>query len=256
MNENLKNLSTKALMKRILPLLCLAFAAGSLLAADAKPKDVVEAAMRKLAEQANYSWRTTVSSLETNQSTLKPGPTDGKTEKGGYTCLALTRGTNTIEAVLKNGKGAMKTADGWKPLAETSKGTKDAPNPMRLIALMLLDYQVPTTQMLDLASKTKDLTLTNGIYTGELTDAGVNQLLSFRRAGMGGSGGPVAHNGKGIVQFSVKDGLISKCEFRLQGTLSSGGSNHTLDRTTVVEIKDVGTTKITVPEEAAKAASQ
>lgn len=243
-------------MKRILPLVCVAFAAAPLFAADATSKDVVEAAVRKLAEQANYSWQTTVSSPETNQSALKPGPTDGKTEKGGYTSLVLIRGTNTIEAVLKNGKGAMKTADGWKPLGDTSKGTKDAPNPMRMIALMLLDYQLPTTQMLDLASKTKDLTLTNGIYSGELTDAGVNQLLSFRRAGMGGGSGPVAHNGKGIVQFSVKNGLISKCEFRLQGTLSFGGSDHPLDRTTVVEIKEVGSTKIVVPEEAMKAASQ
>ncbi len=243
-------------MNRNLILACLVFATGTILAADSNSKDVVDSAIRKLADQASYAWTTTATSPDTNQSPFKPGPTEGKTEKNGYTYLVLTRGDKTIEAVLKNGKGAMKTGDGWSSLSETSKGTKDAPNPMRLIALMLLDYQLPTVQMLDLASKTKDLKLTNGVYAGELTDVGVNQLLSFRRSGVGTGGGPAVRGGKGFAHFTVKDGLISKCEFQLQGIISFGGTDHPIDRNTVVEIKDVGTAKVTVPEAAAKIVSQ
>ena len=73
--------------------------AGSLIAADSSPKDDIIAAAKKLGGQSNYSWRTTVVVPETAQ--FKPGPTEGQTEKDGFTHLTLSFGDNTTQAVIK-----------------------------------------------------------------------------------------------------------------------------------------------------------
>jgi hypothetical protein len=57
-------------------------------------------------------------------------------------------------------------------------------------------------------------------------------------------------NAKGSVKFWVKDGVISKYEFKVSGTVTMGGNDRDVDRTTTVEIKDVGTTKLALPDEA------
>src|SRR5258708_39240209 len=95
--------------------------AGSLLAASS---DDVKAAAKKLADQSNYSWKTTVAVPEGGGGgggRFRPGPTEGKTEKDGCTVLTMTRGENKMEAVLKSGKGALKTSQGdWKSLSEAT----------------------------------------------------------------------------------------------------------------------------------------
>jgi len=64
--------------------------AGSLFAADASPKDEVKAAAKALGNQTNYSWKATSESPNGGGGRFN-GPTDGKTEQGGYTCLTMTR---------------------------------------------------------------------------------------------------------------------------------------------------------------------
>src|SRR5881396_1935289 len=100
----------------------LALVAGSLIAADSGPKDDVKAAAAKLAAKSNYGWKTTVEAAGGGGGggRFRPVPTEGKTEKDGFTFLSMTRGDNTIEAVLKGGKGAIKTPAGWQSLAEAA----------------------------------------------------------------------------------------------------------------------------------------
>ena len=54
------------------------------------------------------------------------------------------------------------------------------------------------------------------------------------------------------MKFWIKDGELSKYEFKVQGKVSFNGNERDVDRTTTVEIKDVGTTKVEVPEDAKK----
>jgi hypothetical protein len=54
------------------------------------------------------------------------------------------------------------------------------------------------------------------------------------------------------VKFWVKDGVLSKYEIKVKGTVSFNGNDRDIDRTTTVEIKDIGATKIQVPEGAQK----
>src|SRR5664279_6525614 len=98
----------------------MALLAGSLMAADSSPKDDVKNAAAALGSQTNYTWHATVEVPADSQ--FKPGPTDGKTEKGGYTTLSISFGDNTSEGLRKGTNGAVKTDDGWKSVAEALSG--------------------------------------------------------------------------------------------------------------------------------------
>ena len=75
-------------------------------------------------------------------------------------------------------------------------------------------------------------------------------MLTF--GGRGGSNAPEVSGAKGSAKFWVKDGMLSKFEFNVQGTVSFNGNDREVNRTTTIEIKDVGSTKVSVPEEAAR----
>jgi hypothetical protein len=46
--------------------------------------------------------------------------------------------------------------------------------------------------------------------------------------------------------------LVSKYELKVKGTVTFNGNDRDVDRTTTVEIKNIGSTKVEVPEEARK----
>jgi hypothetical protein len=70
--------------------------------------------------------------------------------------------------------------------------------------------------------------------------------------GRGGGTGPEISGAKGSVKFWVKDGVLSKYQLNLKGSISFNGNDRDIDRTTTVEIKDIGSTKIELPDEAKK----
>src|SRR5687767_11774530 len=90
---------------------------ASALVASAAPKDEVTDAAKKLADAPNYSWKATTEMAGGGGGGGGGrgfgGPTEGKAEKGGFTHLTMTRGDNTIEAIVKGEKGAVKTPEGW-----------------------------------------------------------------------------------------------------------------------------------------------
>ena len=221
-----------------------AMAAGSLLAADSDSKDEVTAAAKKLAQKENYSWKS--SQDFGNFSTT----TEGKANKEGWTSLAMTTGDNTREAFLKDGKAVVKLPEeGWQSLSDLENATDNARGRQFLVR-RLKSFKTPADQAADLASKTKELKKTDDVYSGELTEAAAKELLTFGR-GRGGDA-PQPKNAKGSVKFWIKDGVLSKYELKQQGTISIGDNDRDIDGTTTTEIKDVGTTKIEVPDAAKK----
>jgi len=216
--------------------------ATSMLAADSTPKDAVKAAAKNLAEKSNYSWTT---SLEWGGNAV--GTVQGKTEKGGPTLITMGRGDRSTEAVLKGSKGAFKTDEGWTSLAEAAEGQQGSG---RFIARMLQNFKAPAAEAENIAHKVKELKLADGVYSGDLTEEGAKELMSFRRGS--GGGGPEVKNAKGSAKFWVKDGQLTKYEYSLEGTMTFNGEERDVNRKNTVDIKNVGGTKITVPEEAAK----
>ena len=231
----------------------IALLAGSLIAADSGPKDDIKGAAKKLADKSNYSWKTTVAVPDGGGGggRFRPGPTEGKTEKDGVTYLSMTRGDNTIEAVLKGGKGALKLQDGWQSLAEATADDGGQPGPGRFIGRMMQNFKAPAVEAADLVGKVKDLKAAEGVYSGDLTEDGAKSLLTFGGRG-GGGGGPEISDAKGTLKLWIKDGILSKYEYKVQGKMSFNGNDRDIDRTTTTEIKDIGTTKIEVPDEAKK----
>ena len=211
--------------------------AGSLIAADSSPKDDIIAAAKKLGDQANYSWKTTVVVPESAQ--FKPGPTEGQTEKDGYTHLTLSFGDNTTKAVLKGDKAAVTNPEGgWQSLADLD----NAEGPGRFLGRMIRNFKVPAAQAAELSTAAKELKKEGDVYSGDLTEDGAKAQFRF---------GTVS-NPKGSVKFWVKDGALTKFEFKVTGKVDFNGNEFDVDRTSTIELKDVGTTKVTVPEEAKK----
>ena len=211
--------------------------AGSLIAADSSPKDDVIAASKKLGGQANYSWKTTVVVPESAQ--FKPGPTEGQTEKDGFTHLTMSFGDNTTKAIIKGDKAAVTNPEGgWQSLAELD----NAEGPGRFLGRMIRNFKVPAAQAADLATAAKELKKDGDVYSGDLTEEGAKAQFRF---------GTVS-NPKGSVKFWVKDGTLTKFEFKVTGKVDFNGNEIDVDRATTVEVKEVGTTKVNVPEEAKK----
>ena len=217
-----------------------------LLAAES---DDVKAAAKKLADQSNYSWRATI--VVPEGSRFKPGPTEGKTEKDGFTFLSMTMNDNTIEAVLKGDKGAAKMEEGWQSLTEMAADSQ--PGPGTFLARRLSNYKTPAVEAGDLAGKTKEMKKDGDTYSADLTEEGAKGLVSFGgRRGGGGQTPPEAKNAKGSIKFWLKDGQLAKYEYKVSGTITFNGEDRYIERTTTVEIKDAGKTKIEIPEAAKK----
>jgi hypothetical protein len=229
-------------MKRNMLLGAMSLFAGSLLAADSSPKDDVTNAAKKLGEKASYSWKTTVVVPESSR--FKPGPTEGKTEKDGFTYVTWKFGDNTTHVLIKGEKAAVSNPEGeWQSLSEI-----DSEGPGRFVGGMVRNLKTPPVQAAELASHTKDLKMDGDAYSGDLTEEGATSYVRF---GRGGDGSTVS-NAKGTVKFWLKEGVISKYEYKVKGTVTSNGNDREVDRATTVEIKDVGTTKVDVPAEAKK----
>lgn len=233
-------------MKFPLLLGALTLLAVPLFAADATPKDEVAAAAKALADQPNYTWRTTVEVPPDAQ--FRPGPTDGKTEKDGFTQLTVSFGGNETKIFTKGDKAALTNQDGdWQSAAEL----ENEQGPGRFMAMMARGVQVPAEQAKELAGQAKELKRDGDVIAGELTEEGAKGLMRFRRRGAGGDG-PAISGAKGSVKFWLKDGALTKYEFKVTGTMEFNGNEFDVDRKTTVEIKDVGTTKVEVPEAAKK----
>ena len=240
-------------MKTQLLIGTVALLATSLMAADLK--NDVKAAAKKLADSGGYAWKATteMGGSGGGGQRMRPGPTEGKIGKDGLAMLTMTRGENTTEAVVMGTKGAIKTADGWQSLAEAAEGGGGGGQPGRggFMARRLQNFKAPAAEAEDLAGKTKELKKVDDAFSGELTEDLAKTLLRFRRGGEG----PTVSNAKGSVKFWLKEGMLSKYEFKVQGKVTYNDNDMDVDRATTVEIKDVGTTKVNVPDEAKKKVS-
>ncbi len=211
-----------------------------LLAADAK--DEVGAAIGKL--QSNYSWTALV------ESAMGQSKGEGKTVKDGVVWLSVTFGENTIEAYIKSAdKAAIKAQDqDWKSLAELTSDANQGPG--RWLGRMIQNYRAPAAEATNVLAKIKNLKKDGEAYSGELTEAGAKELLPF--GGRRGGNSPETKDAKGSVKFWTKAGILAKYELKLDGKITVNGEDRDAGRTMSVEFKDVGSTKVQIPEGAQK----
>jgi hypothetical protein len=221
-------------------LTAVAILTASTAALYAAPKDDVAAAAKKLADADNYSWKSTTEGGFSSTA-------QGQTQKDGLTHVSSTFGDNTVEIVLKGDKGAMKTEDGWKAASEVAA---DAQGPQRFIARMVQNFKSPATQGKELAEKTTELKKDDDAWAGDLTEEGAKSLMTFGRRG-GNANAPAIAKARGTAKFWVSaDGVLTKFQYNVKGTMTINNEDRDVDRTTTIEIKDIGTTKVEVPAEA------
>ena len=228
--------------------------AGPLLAA---PKDDVSAAATALGNAANYTWQTT-QDMGAN-SPFQMGPTDGKTEKGGFTTVSMDMMGNSSKIVLKGTNAAVQTDNGWQTVAEATQGDGGGGfSPGMFAVMQAQNIKLPAVEATDLVALASDLKVDGDKITGALTEDGAKGLMSFggrgRRGGGGGPGGgaPQITGAKGTVTIWLTDGKLTKYATHVTGSMDRGDNPMDVDRTTTVTIKDVGTTKVEVPDDAKK----
>jgi hypothetical protein len=250
-------------MKRNLILATMMFAAGSLMAAD--PKDDVTSAVQSLADAGNYSWSQTMENA--NGGGFGNATSEGKTQKDGLIYTSFTFGDNTREILVKGTNFASNNGqDGWQTAAEIAAAAEAnggggggggggfrGGNMARFV-------RTPATSIKDVLDGVAELKQDGDAYVGDLTEDGAKALATFgRRGGRGGGGGgggftpPAVTDAKGSVKFWIKDGKLSRYQYKVTGkTTNRDGDPVDIDRTVTVEIKDVGTTKIDVPADVLK----
>jgi len=213
----------------------------SLSLAHADPKTEVADSIKKLAEQTGYSW-TSTPKTEGSESGRRQGPIEGKTEKSGLAYFKGSLNETSYEIASKGDKMILNYEGNWISTAEIGENNRAV---QRLKAL-----KKPVEEAESLAGKAVELKKdSDGAYSGNLTPEAAKEMFSLlgRRAAE-------APDAKGSVKFWVKEGRLAKYEFNVGGKITVGEDKRQVDvsRTTTVEIKDVGSTKLSLPEEAKK----
>lgn len=219
--------------------------------------DEVKAAISKLAAAGNYSW--TTSTVVPEGSRWRPGPSNGKTNADGYSWLSTTMGERTNESFIKGGKYVSKGEAGWQTAEERraarenagggeGRGGRGGPGGGR----GLENFKTPVQQAEEIVGKVKELKKDGDVVTGDLTEEAVKSLLTMGGRRRDGSEAPAPTETKGSIKLWMKDGALAKMETHVAGKLSVNGNEMTIDRKSITEIKDVGTTTLDVPEDVKK----
>ena len=180
--------------------------------------------------------------------------------------MKSTRGDRTSESLSKGDNAATKGEDGWalvEPRQGTDAGANDGQRRRGGRGSYLRNYKTPSVRAEELLEKVGKLKKDGDAYTGELTEEGAKSLVSFRggrtRGGNGGGDATERPQPTGVkvtAKFWVKDGVLTKYESVAAGRITIGDNERDLARTSTVEIKDVGSTKIDVPDEIKKKLSE
>ncbi|MEO7677704.1 MAG: hypothetical protein ABIV39_13165 [Verrucomicrobiota bacterium] len=231
-------------MKKILPFALSAILFTTLHAAESGPKEALAKASKELANKTNYSW--TATTKEADGSAGRLGNVEGKTEKSGLTFLGLSPGGIPVEVYMKGEKGVARALEGWQSFDEITKagGTAAA------IARFLKTYKTPAAQAIELANNVTELKEADGVISGELKAEAINELLLMGGRRREGQDAPKTTDTKGSVKFWIKDGALNKYEINVQGKITSSDRSLEIDRTTTIEINEIGSTKIEMPAEA------
>jgi hypothetical protein len=227
-----------------------AFVVGTAVVAYAGPKEDMQAGIKKLADQPNYSWHSTTDFGQGSS------VSDGKTEKGGLTYTKSTFGDNETEMIRQGDKIVInRGGEGWMTPEEMQQNAGGGGGRGR--GFFGRGGGAPMVQAEQAISNLPDSAFSkNGdVYTVTATGAEAQSLNPFggrggRRGGGAGGGGQGPQNAKATYKVTVKDGMPSKIETHYSATVNFGGNEQELNITTTTEIKNVGSTKIDVPAQA------
>ena len=212
-------------------------------AAVSSPQDKLKSATKQLGDKPNYSWTTT---LKEGEGPGRIGPIDGKADKSGLTYLSFMVGGFPVEVYMNGQKGTAKALEGWQSFDEIAQtgGTAAA------IVRFMRSYKAPGVESAALSAEVKDIKEAEGMMSGELKEDATKEYLEFGTRRREGQEPPKFENPKGSLKVWIKDGALTKYEIKVQGKVTAGDQTNDVNRTTTIELKDIGATKLELPAEA------
>ncbi len=231
-------------MKKALIIASVALLAGALYAADSSPKDQITGAAKQLADKPNYSWTTTMKEGDGSPSRIPS--ISGKADKAGLTYLSFEVGGIPVEVYMNGQKGTAKALEGWQSFDEVAQTSSTA----AAIVRFLRNYKAPATEVASLSDKVKEAKEADGAISGDLKEDAAKELLTSGARRREGQEPPKIENPKASVKFWLANAIPAKYEVHVQGKVTAGEREMDVDRTSTVEIKDAGATKLEIPAEA------
>lgn len=227
-------------MKEKVIICTLSFGLASFVVAD--PAEELAEAAKKLASAKSYTW-----SSATVFGDREPRVTSGMTGAGGHTKLAIPMRDDSIEVVMRGESAVFKTDEGWRLASADAEG--DENRRLRFLGRMLSNYEAPTARVSELVEAAEGLKAEEGAYVATLREETAKDMMSWRRRG--GGDGPAISGASGSVKFSVKDGMVTKCELTLNGKVTFNDRERDISRTTTMVFREIGSTSFDIAEEAA-----
>ncbi|MBI3417154.1 MAG: DUF1080 domain-containing protein, partial [Verrucomicrobia bacterium] len=221
---------------------------------DAEFKANIANAAKKLAEQSNYQWATTVRSEGGGPFGGGNSTTTGQVEKDGYTWVSSKAGNAGREFARKGDKGAVVLDENWMTLDDAAKRPGEAGGfgpPQRFDPASVTNFKLPFAEATELADKAANFKQDGDTVTAELSSEAVAEILNAGMRFGGRRGGPPAlRDAKGGVTFRFKDGLLTQYAVNVSGTRDLFGNEAKVTRTTTTIIAAIGATKVVLPADA------
>jgi putative heme-binding domain-containing protein len=237
--------------------------------AKADPKAAVHDAARKLAAQTSYRWTTKAIFAEPQLSVIGGGgTTDGWTEKGGYTRVALPAALGGQEFVTRAGKAAVFVEGNWQTLQQAAARSGAQPGLPWLMAFnprLVIDFKLPAAQAEEYLEAAETFSQDGDTVRAVFRPEAASDLLDFggplrfrRRRGRTGRPrgsddnpliGPI-NDPKGSVTFRIRNGVVTGFTLTLSGSREIFGRETRLERSITTSIIGLGTTRVDVPEDA------
>lgn len=235
---------------------CLLLTSLGLFAAfGADSAEQLREAARGLVTAGSYSWKTTI----------QEGQFPTRTLNGKYSdrtaVVELPGREGAIILVIQQRNRVVQTQEGWKTLAELQQEATDQPA-RRFFVRMVQSVLPPHLEVMRLVRAAETVSSEGEVYEGKLSTQGAQDIILLRPRGPRGQAVEAeglqfqVENARGGFKVWVKDGKVVKYTYDLHGTLRFGARDFELNRTTTVEISDIGNTVVNIPEGAKAKLSQ
>ena len=189
--------------------------------------------------QSSYAWSAKITSDENSRAVT----VDGKSEKNGFSALTVRFGDRNIEGYMLGDHAFVTSPDRkWTDIPEMKPGE----SPTIFMDRMIRAMKLPAAEIAELTRRSTNLREENGVSTADLDEEAAKDVL--QRSGGRAAKDERPSQAKGDLKVWTTNGIVSKYQYTLSGKQPRDGQEVDVARTVTVEITDVGTTTVAVPE--------
>lgn len=215
-------------------------------------KDDLDRAIQKLADSQNFSWVAITIEESTAKRPEEAETFEGKWARSGWRMVSKPDSKAFEDAWMKDDRIAFFTPEGWKAIDLDAVEPGKKPDKSVRLAREFNQVKDPLVQARVLAGRGQSLVRhENGLISGQVPAMDAALVLEHALT----TGTRVPEGASFRVNFRIRDGFLSSFELVVTYRSFRGKDRVEVENTLAmaVDISDVGTTSIEVPEEARKA---